>query len=183
MATFLIFSLHSFSSHYHFSCHFHIFFPFFTSPFLSLLHCLLFIFLLSSSPFSPVGHQNSLQAELIHGSVPHHWRAWRHAYKSTHYWETHAHKHALCHKNDTACILISISKTWLNEQCMDMSSHYYTQHAVTHAHRTGSSAERAAFVLQTITGSNLLSIQLCTCAGNSSSSFMTSRGTWGLLTV
>lgn len=115
MATFLIFSLHSFSSHYHFSCHFHIFCPFFTSPFLSLLHCLLFIFLLSSSPFSPVGHQNSLQAELIHGSVPHHWRAWRHAYKSTHYWETHAHKHAPCHKNDTACILISISKTWLNE--------------------------------------------------------------------
>lgn len=102
-------------STFSFSCHFHIFSPFFTSPFLSLLHCLLFIFLLSSSPFSPVGHQNSLQAELIHGSVPHHWRAWRHAYKSTHYWETHAHKHAQCHKNDTTCILISISKTWLNE--------------------------------------------------------------------
>lgn len=128
MATFLIFSLHCFSSHYHFSSHPHP--PLFlspvissysllsltTSPVLSLLHCLLlFIFLLSSSPSSPVGHQNSLQAELIHGSVPHHWRAWRHAYKSIHYWETHAHKHTPCHKNDTTCILISISKTWLNE--------------------------------------------------------------------
>lgn len=56
--------------------------PLFTPCFLSSFPHLHPHFLLSYSS-SPVGHQNPLQAELIHGSVPHRWKARRHAYKST----------------------------------------------------------------------------------------------------